>query len=255
MNHLILAALTTLQLTNIILVLIFLFLGFKYLETTWSYKISKPHKWEKAVKNGEISNRLKKLERSYRDKVRFYMFWFQIERLKKDHVPGAFAEVGVYKGETARIIHEMDPSRSLHLFDSFEGFDKQDLETETTDARSTIDFSDTNVKLATALIGGNANIVFHKGYFPDTVLHLDVEKYALVHLDADLYKPTLAALHYFYPRLAEGGVIMVHDYNHTWDGVRRALTEFQAAIPEYFTELPDWQGSVLIVKNKIRQNT
>ncbi len=255
MNYLILAALTTLQLTNIILVLIFLFLGFKYLETTWSYKISKPYKWETAVKNGEISNRLKKLERSYRDKVRFYMFWFQIERLKKDHVPGAFAEVGVYKGETARIIHEMDPSRNLHLFDSFEGFDKQDLETETADVKNSVDFSDTNVKLVTELIDGNSNIVFHKGYFPKTARHLEVEKYAFVHLDADLYKPTLAALHYFYPRLPEGGVIMVHDYNHTWAGVKRALTEFQSSIPENITELPDWQGSVLIVKNKFQQNS
>ena len=247
------AALTTLQLTNIILVLIFLFLGFKYLETTWSYKISKPYKWETAVKNGEISNRLKKLERSYRDKVRFYAFWFQIERLKKDHVPGAFAEVGVYKGETAKIIHEMDPSRSLHLFDTFEGFDTQDLEAG--DAKNSIDFSDTNVKLVTALIGENSNLVFHKGYFPDTASQLDVEKYAFVHLDADLYKPTLAALHYFYPHLSDGGVIMVHDYNHTWAGVRRALAEFQSAIPESITELPDWQGSVLIVKNKFPQNS
>ncbi len=255
MNYLIIAALTTLQLTNIILVLIFLFLGFKYLETTWSYKISKPYKWETAVKNGEISNRLKKLERTYRDKVRFYAFWFQIERLKKDHVPGAFAEVGVYKGETAKIIHEMDTSRSLHLFDTFEGFDKQDLETETADAKNSVDFSDTNVKLVTELIDGNSNIVFHKGYFPDTARHLDVEKYAFVHLDADLYKPTLAALHYFYPRLSDGGAIMVHDYNHTWAGVRRALAEFQSAIPENITELPDWQGSVLIVKNKFHQNS
>ena len=255
MNYLIIAALTTLQLTNIILVLIFLFLGFKYLETTWSYKISKPYKWEMAVKNGEISNRLKKLERSYRDKVRFYTFWFEIERLKKDHVPGAFAEVGVYKGETAKIIHEMDTSRSLHLFDTFEGFAKQDLETETADAKNSIDFSDTNVKLVTELIDGNSNIVFHKGYFPDTARHLEVQKYAFVHLDADLYKPTLAALHYFYPRLPEGGVIMVHDYNHTWAGVKRALTEFQSSIPENITELPDWQGSVLIVKNKFQQNS
>ncbi len=248
------AALTTLQLTNIILVLIFLFLGFKYLETTWSYKISKPYKWETAVKNGEIPGELKKLERTYRDKVRLYSFWFQIERLKKDRVPGAFAEVGVYKGETAKIIHEMDTSRSLHLFDTFEGFDKQDLETETVDAKNFVDFSDTNVQLVTRLISGNANIFFHKGYFPDTALDLHVEKYAFVHLDADLYKPTLAALHYFYPRLAEGGVIMIHDYNHTWDGVRKALVEFQSAIPENMTELPDWQGSVLIVKNKFQQN-
>ena len=116
-----LAAFSTTQLISIILVLIFFFLGFKLLETNWSYRISKPHQWDTAVKHDQISNKLKKIERFYRDKVRFYTFWFQIERLKKEKVRGAFAEVGVYKGETARIIHEMDPSRSLHLFDTFEG--------------------------------------------------------------------------------------------------------------------------------------
>lgn len=62
------------ELISILLVLVFLFLGFKVLELKWSYKISKPHKWEEAIKHGEISYNLKKLERTYRDKVRFYTF-------------------------------------------------------------------------------------------------------------------------------------------------------------------------------------
>ena len=65
------------------MVVILLFLGFKYLETTWSYKISKPYAWENAVKNKLVSQQLIKLEASYRDKVRFYNLWFQVEQLKK----------------------------------------------------------------------------------------------------------------------------------------------------------------------------
>ena len=34
---------------------------------------------------------------------------------------GCMAEVGVYRGGSARLIHEADASRSLHLFDTFEG--------------------------------------------------------------------------------------------------------------------------------------
>ncbi len=244
-------AFSILQIANGVLVLIFLFLGFRFLETNWSYKISKPFSWDEAVRQGSVTKKLKKIERFYRDRVRFYTFWFQIERLKRENIPGAFAEVGVYKGETARILHFMDPERSFHLFDTFEGFDKKDLEAEKSDIDKTIDFSDTSIDWVRTFIDGNANIVFHPGYFPETTKELEEDKYALVHLDADLYQPTIAALHYFYPRLAPGGIIMVHDYNHTWSGVTEAIREFIAGIPETMVELPDWQGTVIITRNKM----
>ena len=36
--------------------------------------------------------------------------------------------------------------------------------------------------------------------------------YAFVNIDVDLYKPLLAGLEYFWPRMAENGYIFVHDY-------------------------------------------
>ena len=122
--------LTFFQLVNILLVLVFLFLGFKVFEQKWSYKISKPHQWDEAVKNGSVSHALKKIERTYQDKVRFYTFWLQIERIKNKKIPGGFAELGVYRGETAKIIHELDPDRDLYLFDTFDGFSEEDLSVE-----------------------------------------------------------------------------------------------------------------------------
>ncbi|MBK5279011.1 MAG: class I SAM-dependent methyltransferase [Bacteroidia bacterium] len=237
------------QLINFTLVIAFLFIVFKLAETNWSYKISKPHAWEDAIKNGSVSKKLKRIERLYRDKVRFYTFWFQIERLKKNSIAGSFAEVGVYKGGTAKIIHEMDPSRSFHLFDTFEGFDKDDLKKESPNPNHSIDFSDTNEESVIVYIGGNSNIKIHKGYFPATTENLVKEQFSFVHLDADLYNPTLAGLHYFYPLLAPGGVIIIHDYNHTWEGLTEAVDEFIRTIPESIVELADWQGSIMIIKN------
>ena len=226
-----------------------LFLFYQYLETFWSYKISKPHAWEEAVKNKQVSKELVKMERKYRDKVRFYNLWFQIERLKKSNIKGAFAELGVYKGKTAKAIHYMDRDRKFYLFDTFEGFPAKDLKQETQkDARfSTEMFADTNVAKVRVFINGNDNLDFKPGYFPDTANGLEDEKYALVNVDADLYAPTIEALRFFYPRLNQGGVIIVHDYNHTWDGVRKAVDEFMNTIPESLLELPDWQGSVMIL--------
>ena len=234
-----------------ILIIVFLFLGFKILESSWSYKISKPNKWEKEILSNTVSKKLKKIERTYRDKVRFYNFWFQIERLKRMKIEGAFVELGVWQGETAEIIHEMDKSRNLHLFDTFDGFDNKDLEKETNrDERySTDNFSDTKLEEVKALFSESNNISFYKGYFPDTAKDLKEDKFAFVHLDADLYKPTIDALNYFYPKLSPGGVIIIHDYNHTWDGIRKALDEFMVTIPESLIEITDWQGSAMILKN------
>ena len=239
------------QMVSTILIIVLLFLGFKILESSWSYKISKPNKWEKEILSNTVSKKLKKIERTYRDKVRFYNFWFQIERLKRMKIEGAFVELGVWQGETAEIIHEMDKSRNLHLFDTFDGFDNKDLEKETNrDERySTDNFSDTKLEEVKALFSESNNISFYKGYFPDTAKDLKEDKFAFVHLDADLYKPTIDALNYFYPKLSPGGVIIIHDYNHTWDGIRKALDEFMVTIPESLIEITDWQGSAMILKN------
>ena len=57
--------------------------------------------------------------------------WIQIKRIQRKGIPGSFAELGVYKGETARMIHLCAPERSLHLFDTFDGFPPGDLREET----------------------------------------------------------------------------------------------------------------------------
>jgi O-methyltransferase len=237
---------------NITLILVFLFIAFKYAETFWSYKISKPYQWEQAVKNKELSKELKALEFQTRDKVRFYFLWFQVERLKKKEVKGCFAELGVYKGVTANMLYEMDKNRTLHLFDTFEGFNEKDLMQENVQGGkyTTKEFSDTSVEAVKAYINGGDKVIFHKGYFPETAKGLESETFALVNIDADLYQPTLEGLKFFYPRLSPGGVILIHDYNHNWDGAKKAIDEFAGTIPEGIIELPDWQGSAVIVKNR-----
>lgn len=234
-----------------VLAVIFLFFAFRYLETFWSFKLYKPYKWEDAIKNNLVSNNLRLLERNYFDKIRFYSIWFQIERLKKENVIGDFAELGVHKGETAKIIYEMDPSRKLHLFDTFEGFNALDLQHENKQGGkyTTKEFSDTNLETVKKEINGGSQVVFYPGYFPMTAIGLEDTKFSFIHLDADLYLPTIEGLKFFYPKLSPGGVIIIHDYNHTWDGIKKALDEFMPTIPETIIELADWKGSVMIAKN------
>ena len=244
---------TWFEVLNFVLCICLILIGYKYFETFWSYKINKPYAWEQAVALKTVVPELIKIERTFRDRVRFYNLWFQVAYLKRMKIAGAFAELGVHKGVTAKAIHFMDVDRKLYLFDTFNGFDPRDLavESQQEDKFDPSNFSDTEIAQVRTYISGNDNVIFKKGYFPETILDLGQELFAFVHLDADLYLPTLEALKFFYPRMNPGGVIIIHDYNHTWDGIPKAVNTFVENIPESIIELMDWQGSVMIVKNKI----
>jgi O-methyltransferase len=77
---------------------------------------------------------------------------------------------------------------------------------------------------------------------------LKSRQFAFVHLDADLYEPTLAGLRFFYPRVAPGGFLIVHDYN-AWAGARKAVMDFMQDKVETVVPLPDKSGSALVVKS------
>ena len=240
------------QMVNIVIILIVFFFLIWYLWDIFFDRGYFPAEWAKARKAGKISKRLLNLQKRYPDKVRFFNWWLQVERLKREKVPGSFAEVGVYKGESAAVLHHMDPQRKFHLFDTFTGFPAHDLKHETGEAATyTPDhFADTHIQQVLEKISGNQNILLHPGYFPETAILVKNELFSLVNLDADLYPPTRAALEFFYPRLSPGGIIFIHDYNHKWEGVEKAVDEFILRIPESQVLVPDLDGTCMIIKNK-----
>ena len=67
-------------------------------------------------------------------------------------------------------------------------------------------------------------IAYHPGWIPASFAGLAPSSYRFVHVDVDLYDPTLDALAYFYPRLSPGGLIVSDDYS--WPGARTAINEF-----------------------------
>lgn len=165
-------------------------------------------------------------------------------------IMGAAAEVGVYKGHFARHINHFFPDRRLYLFDTFEGFDERDTKTEVehnfSDGKQ--DFSDTTVKAVLKEMERKEMCIVKKGYFPDTAAGVE-DEFVFVSLDADLYKPILAGLDFFYPRLVHGGSIMVHDFNNQcYKGARQAVTEFCDRERIGYFCLSDLCGSAVITK-------
>ena len=75
------------------------------------------------------------------DYVRFATVALALQRITSEAVPGALAEVGVYRGDMSWFIRRMIADRLFYLFDTFSGFPEMDLGNKT-DTR----FRDTSVE-------------------------------------------------------------------------------------------------------------
>lgn len=175
------------------------------------------------------------------------------ERILQKQVPGAAAELGVYKGDLAWKLNALFPDRPLYLFDTFEGFDARDIAAETSSGYSRAaegDFADTSAEAVLARLPHPERAILRKGFFPETAAGLSDVRYAFVSLDADLYAPILAGLEYFYPRLNPGGIILLHDYNNgRFKGAKQAVADYEAAHQSLpLVPLCDLHGTAVILR-------
>ena len=126
------------------------------------------------------------------------------------NIQGAVAELGVYRGDFAKVINSVFPDRKFYLFDTFEGFPETDLNYEITHGLLRNDIgklANTSVDYVLNKMPYPEKCIIRKGYFPDTAVGLEHEQYAFVNIDVDLYKPIMAGLEYFWPRMVENGYI------------------------------------------------
>ena len=174
------------------------------------------------------------------------------EEIIRRKVLGDIAELGVYQGHFSIELNRIFPDRTLHLFDTFEGFSENDLYADKVRGEKEpvfIDFSHSSVQQVKAMLPNPENASFHKGFFPDTIPESEI-KYALVSLDADLFAPTYSGLKYFYPRLSKGGAIIIHDYNSMqYLGAGEAARKYCDENGIYLVPYCDFHGSAVLVKN------
>lgn len=156
------------------------------------------------------------------------------ERVKKENIPGSVAEAGVYRGEFAKEINKNFSDRTCYLFDTFEGFSDSDIEKE--ELSSLVEahhLKETSHHLVLDKMEFKDKVVIKKGHFPDTALDdhphgLQEESFVFVNLDMDLYQPTFEGLKFFYPKMSDGGIILIHDYfSEAYPNVEKAVDDFQ----------------------------
>jgi len=187
------------------------------------------------------------------DTTRLLAFILNCKQVLAEGIEGDFAELGVWRGNTASVLAYFgaNANRLVYLFDTFEGFKKEDL--TGIDAEKTVAFNNTSIQMVKDNIGENdRNCIYVKGFFPGSLTkeHED-RKYAIVSLDCDLYAPTKAGLTFFYVRMPKGGMLFLHDYSSLhWEGSKQAIDEFCKEQNEFVILMPDKSGSAFIRKSK-----
>jgi len=178
-----------------------------------------------------------------------------VKYLEAKGVPGDFVECGVWRGgsvvamiKTLQLLGSN--CRDIFMFDTFgglssiSGFSDKDISFRNERAEDLYGGPDRERKTAflnvslqevrsTVLATGYPpeRLHFVEGRVEDTVPERAPRQIAFLRLDTDFYESTRHEMEHLYPRLVEGGVLLVDDYGH-WRGARKAVDEYLEGHPQ-----------------------
>ncbi|MGK0173949.1 MAG: O-methyltransferase [Ulvibacter sp.] len=193
-------------------------------------------------------------------------------------INGDFVECGVWKGGAvgAMVLANLRygaQRRRIHLFDAFDDLCEPDPEIDGEQAIEDMNqlmgkpVNNLSGKLSPVKgvydsRGGHGTIegckelligklkydegllIFHKGWFQETLPGAvrEIDKIAILRLDADWYTSTKICLDYLYDKVMKGGIIIIDDYGR-YDGCKKAVDEFldQRGIKVYL-HYADYKG-------------
>jgi O-methyltransferase len=179
-----------------------------------------------------------------------------IETVLTESVPGDFIETGVWRGGAAIFMRAVLAAhgvadRTIWVADSFRGLPAPDLERYPADEGDTLW---TSQRLAVSVDDVRKNferygllddqVRFLEGWFADTLATAAIEQLAVARLDGDMYMSTWDAITVLYPKLSDGGFLIVDDYSDPGiKGCKQAIDDYRTR--EGITdamEAIDWTG-------------
>lgn len=170
--------------------------------------------------------------------IPFESFSYNLELCQKyKKVRGCVVECGVWRGGMIAAIAEvLGTDRKYLLFDSFEGLPnakeidgKAALEWQS-DKTSPLYFENCKAEIEYAQkamsLSNAKDVEIIKGWFNETLNRAnDTESIAVLRLDGDWYDSTMECMQSLYPKVVEGGLILLDDYAY-WDGFSRAIHDY-----------------------------
>ena len=169
-------------------------------------------------------------------------------------IAGDLAECGVWRGGSCMLmalglIRAGDTGRHIYMYDTFEGHPRPDPDKDV-DLWGNRGIDEWRRQEEAGTLGewgvaslaevrGNLlstgypaeRLIFVQGMVETTVPGNTPANLALLRLDTDWYDSTRVALRHLYPKLVQGGVLIIDDYGH-YRGQRQAVDEYFAEIGE-----------------------
>lgn len=162
-----------------------------------------------------------------------------VKMLNREHVPGALVDCGVWRGGSTILMTQahfdscLDHSiaarieRHIYCCDTFDGFPETQALIEDVACPDALRIPVGEVMANFDKFGVSRDCVrFVQGDVCET-LHNINEPIALLRIDVDMHKPTLACLEILYPKLSKGCVVIIDDYGSTAFDCKRAVDEFR----------------------------
>jgi len=197
-------------------------------------------------------------------RARFYNLISLLKAVK--HLEGEIVECGCWKGLSSYLmcnyLRQMDSSfdgASYHIIDSFEGlseptpkdFIKRSLIDEKGDRKGSYfkkgGAYSSQLEVVTEVLNEFPGIKFNQGWIPECLNGMPDMRVRFLHIDVDLYEPTIGALNYFHPKMVPGGIIVCDDYGSLyWPGAQMAVEEFSEKNNLNFISLSS--GQVVFIK-------
>jgi O-methyltransferase len=161
------------------------------------------------------------------------------ENVLKKNIKGDVIEMGCYVGTTTlflrRLLMSHKSDKILHVYDSFEG-----LPAKTTKDKSPAgeQFKAGELRAQRSAFvkhfkqAGLPLPVMHKAWFSDLTPRDMPERIAFAFLDGDFYGSIQDSLKLVWPRLVEGAIVIVDDYqSEALPGAKRAVDEWLKTYP------------------------
>jgi hypothetical protein len=172
-----------------------------------------------------------------------YGLYGSVKYLCDRKIPGDFVECGVFKGGAIMMVAETllrhgITDKKIYLFDTFYGFTGRTEFDITYLGQEEGLFTTQNFRRGTEdnlrkIDYPFDNYIIVEGDVEKTIPDIIPDKIALLRLDTDTYTTTLCELTHLYPKLVQGGVLIVDDYG--WcKGARKAVDEYFSKTEKLF---------------------
>lgn len=163
-------------------------------------------------------------------------------------LPGDFVECGVNKGGFARMIIDYtdlgNSGKSLHLFDTFNGFVPDLLQPEEFGLVDFYKYSNCLDEVRNTF-GPFPFVDIVEGPVPKTLLSAKIKTVCFLSIDMNCVGPEIAAAEFFWPRMVSGAVIVLDDYGQGQHIAQKiAFDDFARARGVSVLCLPTSQGLI-----------